>query len=305
MANPDLSTLSTAFVKFGGEVFMKNVNEADFMLTKDGIAVYKNVQQPMPLPKLSAVGNPRPYRSQDDTSGNGMKWTDRTLTVNQSKWDMDFDPEEHRNKYLNDGTIDPAKMPFWKYCVDQFSKEYLAQINDNAAYLGSYNASGSTAAAIATGWGTIIAAEITATNLTAVVTGAVTSSNAVEKVELVVKDAQVKPWMRKKGIIVYVSFATFDKFVERYRTLNGYQYMPSVNGEYKIDGVNAVLKPVSWMGTSSRIIATVAGNLTVGVDKDNVMVAATARRNIIEARPMFPVGFQIADLDAIVVNDQA
>lgn len=305
MANPDLSTLTSAFVEFGGKIFMKNVNEADFMLTADGIAVYKNVSKPLALPKLSAVGNPRPYRSQDDTSGNGVKYTDRVLTAYQSKWDMDFDPEEHRNKYLNDGSIDPAKVPFWKYCVEQFTKEYLSQINDNTAYLGSYNASGSTAAAIATGWGTTIAAEITATNLTPVVTGAITTSNAVDKVELVVKDAQVKPWMRKKGMIVYVSFATFDKFVAHYRTLNGYQYIPSVNGEYKIDGVNAILKPVSWMGTSSRIIATVVGNLCTGVDKDNVVVAATARRNIIEARPMFPVGFQIADLEAIVVNDQA
>lgn len=301
MANPDLSTLTSAFVEFGGKIFMKNVNEADFMLTADGIAVYKNCNKPLALPKLSATGNPRPYRSQDDTSGNGVKWSDRTLTAYQSKWDMDFDPEEYRNKYLNDGT----DMPFWKYCIEQFTKEYLASVNDNTAYLGSYNASGTTAAAIATGWGTTIAAEILGGALTPVVTGAITSANAVTKVELVAKDAQVKAWMRKKGLIIYVSFDVFDKFVSHYRTLNGYQYMPSVNGDYKIDGMNAVLKPVSWMGSSQRIIATIAGNLATGVDKDQVKVAATARRNIIEARPMFAVGFQISDLEAIVVNDQA
>ena len=301
MANPDLSTLTSAFVEFGGKIFMKNVNDADFMSTKDGIMVYKNCNKPIALPKLSAVGGPRPYRSQDDTSGNGLKFSDRTLTAYNSKWDMDFDPEEYRNKYLNDGT----DMPFWKYCVEQFTKEYLASINDNTAYLGSYNSSGSTPAAIATGWGTTIAAEITATNLTAVVTGAITTGNAVEKVELVAKDPQVKPWMRKQGIIVMVSYDVFDKFISRYRTLNGYAFNPNVNGDYKIDGLNAVIRPCTWMGTSQRIIVTVANNLCVGVDKDQVRVAATARRNVIEARPMFAVGFEIADLEAIVVNDQA
>lgn len=296
---PDLSTLTSSFVKFGGKIFMKNVNEADFK--GQGIQVFKNVKAPIALPKLSAQGNPRPYREQDDTSGNDMKFTDRVLTVYQCKWDTDVDPEKYRNTYLADG----SSNPFYQYILEQIAKEYLAQINDNVAYLGVYNGAGSTAAAIATGWGTIIAAEITATNLTPVVTGAITSANAVDKVELVAKDAQVKAWMRTKGFNVYCSFATFDKFCAHYRTLNGYQYKPGNNNEYWIDGINAKLKPVSWMGTSARLIATPDNNLVLGTDGESVQMAATARRNIIELRPMMPVGFQIADLGAMVVNDQA
>lgn len=296
---PDLSALSSSFLKFGGKIFMKNVNEADFK--GQGILVYKNVKQPIPLTKLSATGNIRPYREQDDAGSNGVEYTDRILTVYNSKWDMDVDPEKYRNTYLADGTDNP----FYQYVLEQVAKDYMAQINDSAAYLGVYNASGTTAAAIATGWGTIIANEITATNLTVVVTGAITAANAVTKVELVVKDAQVKPWMRKKGMKVYVSYAVFDMFLSHYRTLNGFAYMPGQNNEYKIDGINAVLTPVSWMGTSQRVIVTVDNNLCVGTDGESVKVAASVRRNIIELRPMMPIGFQIADLDAIVVNDQA
>jgi hypothetical protein len=36
-----------------------------------------------------------------------------------------------------------------------------------------------------------------------------------------------------------------------------------------------------------------------------VAVAASYNRNIIEARYMMPVGFQIADLDALFVNEQS
>lgn len=296
---PDLSALTTSFVKFGGKIFMKNVNDADFK--GQGILVYKNVKAPIPLTKLSGQGNIRPYREQDDTSGNGVAFTDRILTVYQSKWDMDVDPEKYRNTYL----ASDQEIPFYQFILEQVAKEYLAQINDSAAYLGSYNAAGSTAAAIATGWGTIIAAEITATNLTPVVTGAITTANAVDKVELVAKDAQVKAWMRNKGFVVYCSFATFDKYCTHYRTLNGFQFQPGNKNEYWIDGINARLKPVSWMGTSSRLIATIENNLAVGTDGESVKFAATARRNIIELRPMMPIGFQIADLGAMVVNDQA
>ncbi len=295
---PDLSALSSSFVKFGGQYIMKAVNAADYKA--QGIQVYKNVKAPQALVKISAQGNPRPYRSQDDTAGNGVEYTDRLLTVYQSKWDMDVDPEIYRNTYLAEDNDDGK---FYQYVLQQVSAEYIAMINDNTAWLGVYNAAGTTAAAIATGWGTIIANEITATNLTPVVTGAITNANAVTKVEDVVKTAPA--WMRKKGMIVMVSYDVFDKYHAHYRTLNGYQYKPSADGEFKVDGVNAVIRPQSFMGTSQRIAVTVANNFCIGTDSESIKVAATARRNVIEMRPMYPVGFQIQDLEALIVNDQA
>ena len=62
---------------------------------------------------------------------------------------------------------------------------------------------------------------------------------------------------------------------------------------------------MSWMGTSQRLILTVGGNLIVGTDLEGVEVAASMRRNIVEVRQMMAVGLQIADLEALVVNDQA
>jgi hypothetical protein len=45
--------------------------------------------------------------------------------------------------------------------------------------------------------------------------------------------------------------------------------------------------------------------LIIGTDLEGVEVAASMRRNIIEVRQMMAVGLQFADLDAMVVNDQA
>ena len=98
MEAPDLSALTAAFVKFGGKILKKEVNELD--LSSPAITVMKNIKQPEALPRINATGGPIPYRAQDDTAGNGVEFTDRTLTVYQSKWDFDYDPEKYRNTYL-------------------------------------------------------------------------------------------------------------------------------------------------------------------------------------------------------------
>src|SRR4051812_49094159 len=52
----DVTSLAASIVKFGGEVILKKVNAwdpgQDFMMAK-------NVKKPIPLPKLSSIGEPR------------------------------------------------------------------------------------------------------------------------------------------------------------------------------------------------------------------------------------------------------
>jgi hypothetical protein len=122
MANPDLSAIATSFVERGGPIFAKRV--LNWQLRKQGVQVRTNVKTPQAMTKLSAVGGPRPYRAVDDIAGNGVKFTDRTLTVYNSKWDYDFDPEEFRNTYLAN---DP-QVPFAQAAAEQVAKEYLAGI---------------------------------------------------------------------------------------------------------------------------------------------------------------------------------
>ncbi len=298
MPAPDLSALSTAFGVLGAPVFGRMVTEWD--LRADGIQVRTNVNTPQFLTKLSAVGKPRPYREQDDF-GNGVAFTDRTLIAYQSKKDYTFNPENFRNTYL--AGLNPNSPEYLDAAVAQVIKEYLDALMTDTLYLGVRNAGGTSAVDLGDGWGTKIAAEITATNLTPIVTGAITSSNAVAKVKLVARG--VEPALKQKGFTLYCSFDVFEKWCDNYETLNAYQYKPDLKGDYPIQGSRGFLKPVFWMGTSQRLIATVKDNLVFGTDIERVTLNPTPHLDIIQIRQKMPIGMEIQDLEVLTVNDQA
>lgn len=298
----DLTEITTSISKFGGKIFRKRVNAATF---KADFVLMTRVKIPVPLPKLSIIGGPRPYREQVDSAGNAIKFSDRLLTVYQSKWDFPpIDPEKYRGTYLaqvEEGRLDPNKIPFYQYIVDQISKQYLAKINDEVVLDGVYNASGSTTAAIATGIGTLIDAD---TDIVPIVTGAITSSNAVDKVELMYDSAP--SWMKEEGAesVIFCSHAVLALYRKHYRNLNGFAFDKNEKGEYTLDGTNCRLVARSWMGTSQRLILTAGDNLHCGMDTDSVEFYPTVRLNLLDVRVMLPIGFQYADSEAIFTNDQ-
>src|SRR6185436_358902 len=136
----------------------------------------------------------------------GMVATDRILTAYQSKVDLELDSEEFRNTYL----AELPEMPFEQFAVAQAAKEFLATIQTSTLYLGVRNGAGTAAADVCDGWGTILAAAITATDVTETATGAITSSNAVTKVEIVA-DAQ-DPLMKEQGFVIYCSYDVLAKY---------------------------------------------------------------------------------------------
>jgi len=292
---PNLSALTAAFVG-GSSVFAQKVLGWD--IRNYGIQVRTNVKSPQALTKLSAEGNLRPYRSQDDIT-TGPKFTDRTLTAYMGKWDFDFDPENFRNTYL---ATNP-EQPFEQAAVAQVSKTFLDQLYRLTLYSGVRNGAGTGAADVFSGWGTLIAAEITGLTLTPVATGAITTANAVTKVEQVA-DA-VPMWMMEMGHRIYCSYDVFKKYAAHYRTLNGFQFQKNATGEYQLDNRRAVLTPVAFMGTSQRLIATIDDNLVFGTDLEGVSMYPTPNFNILKVRLMMAGGCQIQDLEALVVNDQA
>lgn len=301
MANetPNLAALSTTFGLLGPTIFKKLIN--DFDLSNDGVMVYKNVKTPIKLPKVSAAGGPRPYSSGDNTN-NAVVFGDRELSAYQSKWDFDVDIENLRNTYL--ATFKPGGQSFAEYCIQVVGEAYLASINDNTVYLGVRNAAGTGAADIADGFGTILAAEITAANITPVTTTAITTS-ALAGSEIPKITSAVSVPMRKKGYRILCSYDIFDFYAAWYADNFKYSFNPDALGRYRINNQNAFIQPVSWLGTSQRLIATIDNNLSMGTDGDRIQVATSVRRNVIEARLMMPVGFQIGDLEALVVNSNA
>lgn len=296
---PNLAALSTSFLELGPKIFRKNINALN--LSDQGILMYKNVKTSQALPKSSVSGGPRPYRAQDDTT-DPFSVADRILTVNQSKWDFDIDVEKFRNTYL--AKYKPGGPAFAEWIISEVSAAYLAAINNSTVYLGVYNAAGTSAAALATGWGTLIADEITALALTPVTTTAITTgATAFAAVQAIA--AAAPAWMREKGYRIFCSYAVFDFYAQEYAAKFGYQFNADATNRYRINNQNAFLQPVSWMGTSGRLLATIDDNLAMGTDGDNITVATSVRRNIIEARLMMPIGLQIGDMEALLVSTQA
>jgi hypothetical protein len=111
------------------------------------------------------------------------------------------------------------------------------------------------------------------------------------------------------GFEIKFSWENACKYGADYRERYGKYQERNADGNFMIDGTagKVVIKPCSWMGTSNRLIATPVDNLLVGVDglgdQDNIIT--DIELEMIKYRILFALGFQIRDLGAIKVNDQA
>lgn len=164
------------------------------------------------------------------------------------------------------------------------------------------------------GLGTIIATEITATNITPVVTGSITSSNAYDKMKLVYRSLPTA--VRKKKTKMWVSVDVFEKYCDQLET-DFEKGNPQVIDSSHEDGPVYYLKgsakkcqivPATWMGTSQRIICSHPDNLLYGtnqLDDQNKIGKSVDTLHGFKAIVNFLIGFQIADLEVIAVNDQA
>lgn len=296
----DVSALNNLFAKVGNEIFLQMVNE---WAPGSEFAIHDNVDSPLNLPKLSITGEPRPYRKQDDFSGNDAVFTDRVLQVNQSKWDFEFDPEDLRNNYIvqvKSAKLDPNVTTLNQFIANKIVEDYWAKINDMCILDGVYNASGTGAADIMDGLTEIISGM----SLTPVATGALTAGNAVTKVEEVCE--AVPLWMRKAGFKVICSYTVFDHYKKHYRTLNNIGFDQRATDSIPIDGFRATLEPRTFMGTSLALMAVPSSkaNIHIGYDGKRLAIHPTPHLNIMQVRFMLPIGMQIADAEALVINDQ-
>ena len=189
--------------------------------------------------------------------------------------------------------------------MDQVITEYKAAINDSVIWSGVRNASGTTAASIATGFESLIATAISGSEITPISTSAITSSNAVTQVDAFVDGLPV--WMLKKGVADSLLLRSIYELPHALPHTEHLQLRKEPLTDSTTDGFNNItLVPVSWLPkTSDRLIATVAGNMIFGTDNEQVQVHATMSHNIVNVRLMLPVGFQIADTAALFVNNQS
>ncbi|MDL5050644.1 hypothetical protein QQ054_32090 [Oscillatoria amoena NRMC-F 0135] len=158
------------------------------------------------------------------------------------------------------------------------------------------------------GWGTIIAAEITATNITPFNTGATDDSNTIEAIDAMYHS--LTPAVRARGGVVKVGYDVWDDYIENEKSV-----YPQVLNQNMGDGKKYIygsqkkweIKPATWMGTSRRIIFDVENsNLVAGTNLQKIpgLTNTVPTLHGYDSVSKFLLGSEIADLEVLKVNDQ-
>lgn len=230
---------------------------------------------------------------------NAITLKPRVLTVNQLKVDLTFVPSEMKTNYvgrLRQNGEDPMDFPMAALFYQMIREKVREQLEYNAwrAVATGSPASGDAMSIVFDGFHEIIKDEITATNLTAIVTGALTSSNTVAAVETCVKglgDAYLN-----QNVDVFLNPVDAINYVTNYRGTFGnfYGKNPGSNETFSLDFGNVTVHSLSGVKKDS-ITVTPKANLHVGynfaVDADIIRVTEHIRE--IYAIMDFSYGVQI------------
>lgn len=311
VVSPIVSALTAYAGTHEKALFNTMINGLDIA---NDVTVVPNVKYKQLMTKLTVAAGVRPFSSTFSAPGSELTYTDRTLEVKAAKRELQIDPEKYRTTYLSEqmspGTnANKAEIPFAQYTWEKVMEGIARDVNDSAAYLGVYNSSGTASVDICDGLGTIIATEITNTNLTVTATGAITNANAVSKFELMYKALPIA--YQNTNTILYCSYTNFFNYVENYRSTYGanmdFSGLLGEGSYLKISGKKCEIRPCTWMGTSGRVIVTPKANLLMGTDllSDMNQIKINPAMWTIDAGVKFVIGFQIRDLSAIKINDVA
>lgn len=162
---------------------------------------------------------------------------------------------------------------------------------------------------ISEGPGTIIANEITASNITPITTGAISNTNALTKFELMYNDMTAAH--RNLGGYFLCSSDVFRAYIEHERTTYGNVATADMGDGKKYiygSGKKWEIRECSWMGTSGRVIATQKDNLRFGT---NLEANMSSIGKVVETLHGYKAvvkwlqGFEISDLETFYCNEQA
>ena len=177
-----------------------------------------------------------------------------------------------RENYKNKANQkDPFYLPFEDFLINKFTEAAREAMYMKAVFKGVYNAAGTSSADLFDGYLPKIADAITAGDITPVTTGAITSTNVLASLQKVY-DA-LGDEVKGSGINIHVNSQIFDWLQRSYSAMGNRSVLIKDVSEaalsqplmaIPLDGTNAIVHREPGMGTSQRIIATVAGNAHLG-----------------------------------------
>lgn len=306
----DITELATNLGAFYRE--RRDIMVAEMLLSDDfqgRFEVMNGVGDELPLPNLSITNLVKPANPTTFTpTSNALRFGSRTLKVRPMSIDLQLVPEVLMRTWQGKHKTpdDVFQMPFEAFILDYIAQKAKEDIHLNALYRGIYNAGGTTPGATLDGYLRLIANEITATNITPVVTGVTTSTNVIDHMEMVY-DALGEAYKNKPGEI-RVKPQFFDWYNRRYRALfggnNNYEGMKQ--GRIPLDGTSWEIVREPGLGTSNRIIATLKENMVLGVSAAEMTFDFQKFDRTIKVLGDFKAGVQFKEIHAraLAVNDQ-
>lgn len=254
----------------------------------------------------------RDWSPQDDAISFGAQ----ILKTRECKVDLEIIPSELHRTWL--GSLkkkgsDLWDLPFEQFIFSSISKNAMEKMYLNAIHRGTYNAAGTTTAATMNGFLKLITDAVTATSITPVATGVVSSSNIITSVEAMC-DVIGNEYENLTDWELKVSKSIFDMYWKKRRELypsliEPYRGNTGLISRLPIEGYNVTLVKDVGLGTSQRMILTPKRNMVVGFDAaaDVNKMEIQKNRRVLEVMLDFKYGAQFRRIKdgLLIVNNQA
>lgn len=158
--------------------------------------------------------------------------------------------------------------------------------------------------AIAKGFGKMFAEAVSDEGFNQIATtGAINSTDAYDQFTEVYR--LQSELVKKQNLVIYTSQNNYESLLDaieektkNFQLVNNIMYLPKTDNK-------VMVKPVSWLAGSGRIICTPMNNLTLGTDQlsDLNKMKTIEKHYTLEVSMTCMLGTQISDLDVITINE--
>lgn len=302
----------------------KNILISDLYMglgVEDRFTIQENVSDELPLPKITMGNIVQPGNDAAfNPTANAIDVSARILKTRQWKVDLTINPRALIKTWLGftklPGTRQ-SKIPLEQYIMQEIVKQIQHELRMSSIYRGIHNGAGTAAIDVCNGVLKLVADEVVSAALTPVVTGAISSTNVVDRV-LAVHDAMPEQYKDAEDGQILVNPTIFDWYTRRLNPIFTGNLVSTTEGgaiqrqrlrEIQVEGTNFMLKREPGLGTSQRIICTLKRNMHLGIDtmSDYNNFEFQRQDRLIKVLVDGTIGVQFAQADnkAIRVNDQA
>lgn len=286
----NLSSLATYTDEVGGELIRKAILEGE---TAKIIKVQPGVKGSQAINLLDSTLYVQDGSCGWSSSGQ-TTYTQRDITVCQYKVNEALCPQDLNDYWLGQlltpGSYNES-VPF----EQQISELKSAQISQ---YIENLMWQASSATTCFSGFKELV--DNTADVITVTGTSALTSTNALAQVDLLV-EAIPDDIVNRTDLVVFMSHANYRKYLINYRTANYYHFNPENSYEdFKTfhPATNILVHPVGGLNGSNKLVLAPAGYMVMGVDlmsdSETLKMFYSVDFDEVRLRSNFKIGVQIA-----------